>query len=82
MTGYATVRGDFRGWMIRISAKSVNHRSLEVKLRIPDSLEPYRHRLRQTVVEQIHRGQVDVHITLKPGEAAPVHVNRELLMSV
>lgn len=79
MTGYAMVRGEFEGWLIRVSVKSVNHRFLDVKLRIPDSLEPYEHRLRQAVRTRIHRGHVDVHVSMEPGEAAPVHVNRELL---
>jgi len=79
MTGYATARGEFEGWMIRVSVKSVNHRFLDVKLRIPDSLEPYEHRLRQVVRGRILRGHLDVHVSMEPGEAAPVHVNRELL---
>ncbi len=79
MTGYAMVRGEFQGWTVRVSVKSVNHRFLDVKLRIPDSLEPYEHRLRQAVRNRIHRGHVDVHVSMDPSEAAPVHVNRELL---
>jgi uncharacterized protein (TIGR00255 family) len=79
MTGYAMVRGEFHGWSVRVSVKSVNHRFLDVKLRLPDSLEPYEHRLRQTVREKLHRGHVDVHVSAEPGEGAPVHVNRELL---
>lgn len=79
MTGYAMVRGEFNGWAIRLSVKSVNHRFLDVKLRIPDSLEPYEHRLRQVVRERIHRGHIDIHVYAEPGEGAPVHVNRELL---
>jgi uncharacterized protein (TIGR00255 family) len=79
MTGYAMVRGEFDGWTIRVSIKSVNHRFLDVKLRIPESLEPYEHRLRQAVRGRIHRGHLDVHVSVDPGEAAPVHVNRELL---
>lgn len=79
MTGYAMVRGEFDGWTVRVSIKSVNHRFLDVKLRIPESLEPYEHRLRQVVRTRIHRGHLDVHVSVDPGEAAPVHVNRELL---
>ena len=79
MTGYAMVRGEFHGWNIRVSVKSVNHRFLDVKLRMPESLEPFEHRLRQAVRAQIHRGHIDVHVSAEPGEAAPVHVNRELL---
>jgi uncharacterized protein (TIGR00255 family) len=75
------VRGEFRGWTVRVSVKSVNHRFLDVKLRIPDSLEPFEHRLRQTVRGRIHRGHVDVHVSMEPGQAAPVHVNRDLLQA-
>lgn len=81
MTGYATVRTEQGGWSIRLSVKSVNHRFLDVKLRIPESLEPYELRLRQTVRDRIHRGHVDVHVNVEPGKAAPVHVNKELLQA-
>ena len=48
---------------------------------MPDSLEPYELRLRQTVREKIHRGHLDLHISVEPGKSAPVHVNRELLQA-
>ena len=79
MTGYATLRSEHQGWSIRVSVKSVNHRFLDVKLRLPESLEPYEIRLRQVVRDRIHRGHVDVHISVEPGESAPVHVNQGLL---
>ena len=81
MTGYATARCEHQGWSIRVSVKSVNHRFLDVKLRMPESLEPYEIRLRQAVRERIHRGHVDVHVSVEPGKAAPVHVNQELLQA-
>ncbi len=81
MTGYALARAEHAGWAIRISVKSVNHRFLDIKLRMPDSLEPYDLRLRQAVKNRIHRGHVDIHLNVEPGEAAPVHVNRELLQA-
>jgi uncharacterized protein (TIGR00255 family) len=59
----------------------VNHRFLEVKLRMPESLEPYESRLRQAVREKVHRGHVELHINVEPGKTAPVHVNRELLQA-
>ncbi len=79
MTGYAMVRGAFEGWVIRVSVKTANHRFLDVKLRIPDSLEPYEHRLRQALRGRILRGHVDVQVSMEPGQDAPVHVNQELL---
>jgi uncharacterized protein (TIGR00255 family) len=81
MTGFALARAEHAGWAIRISVKSVNHRFLDIKVRMPDSLEPYDLRLRQAVKNRIHRGHVDIHLNVEPGEAAPVHVNRELLQA-
>jgi len=81
MTGYATVRGEHQGWSIRVSVKSVSHRFLDVKLRLPESLEPYEIRLRQAVRDRIHRGHVDIHVSVEPGNAAPVHVNQVLLQA-
>jgi len=81
MTGYAMARTEHLGWAIRISVKSVNHRFLDIKLRMPDSMEPYELRLRQAVKNRIHRGHVDIHVNVEPGEAAPVHVNRDLLQA-
>ena len=81
MTGYATVRGEHKGWSIRVSVKSVNHRFLDVKLRMPESLDAYEIRLRQAVRDRIHRGHVDIHLSVEPGNAAPVHVNQELLQA-
>ena len=81
MTGYATVRCEHQGWSIRVSVKSVNHRFLDVKLRLPESLEPYEIRLRQAVRDRIHRGHVDIHVSVEPGKAAPVHVNQALLQA-
>ena len=81
MTGYAMVRAEHAGWALRISVKSVNHRFLDIKMRMPDSMEPYELRLRQAVKNRIHRGHIDIHVNVEPGEAAPVHVNRELLQA-
>jgi uncharacterized protein (TIGR00255 family) len=76
MTGYAMVRGEYAGWLIRISVKGVNHRFLDVKMRMPESLEPYELRLRQAIKDRVHRGHIDLHVNVEPGDTAPVHVNR------
>jgi len=81
MTGYAQSRGDVNGWAIRVSVKSVNHRFLDLKLRLPEGFDLYELRLRQVVRERIHRGHVDVHVGVEPGTAMPIHVNRELVQA-
>src|SRR5437879_8497859 len=78
MTGYAQARKEEDGWAVRVSVKSVNHRFLDLKLRMPDGFDFYELRLRQMVRERIHRGDLDVHVHIEPGTAAPVQVNKEI----
>src|SRR5437899_2805394 len=81
MTGDAQARAEQEGWAVRVSVKSVNHRFLDLKLRMPEGFDLYDLRLRQIVREKIHRGHVEVTIGVEPGKAAPVQVNKELVQS-
>lgn len=78
MTGYAQARGEQNGWAVRVSVKSVNHRFLDLKLRMPEGFDLYELRIRQLIRERIHRGHIEVHVNAEPGTAAPVRVNQEL----
>src|SRR5579859_6349905 len=79
MTGYAQARAEANGWALRISVKSVNHRFLDVRFRMPEGFDVYELRLRQIVRERIHRGHIDINVNVQPGAAVPVQVHRELL---
>jgi uncharacterized protein (TIGR00255 family) len=79
MTGYAQARTEKNGYAVRVSVKSVNHRFLDLKLRLPEGFDLYELRLRQILRDRIHRGHVEVHLTVDPAAAAPVQVHRELL---
>jgi len=81
MTGFAQARGEYQGWAIRMSVKSVNHRFLDLKMRLPEGFDLFELRLRQLVRERIHRGHVELHLSVEPGTAAAVQVNRELLQA-
>jgi uncharacterized protein (TIGR00255 family) len=81
MTGYAQARGEQNGWTIRVSVKSVNHRFLDVRFRLPEGFDVYELRLRQIVREKLHRGHIDVNVNVQAGTAAPVQVNRDLLQA-
>src|SRR5260370_31097792 len=45
---------------------------------MPEGFDLYDLRLRQIVREKIHRGHVEVTVSVEPGKAVPVQVNREL----
>src|SRR5579862_1479757 len=78
MTGYAQAKTGALGWDVRVSVKSVNHRFLDLKLRLPEGFDLYELRLRQVIRERIHRGHVEVHVNVDPAAATPIQVNREL----
>jgi uncharacterized protein (TIGR00255 family) len=81
MTGYAQSRTERNGWAVRVSVKSVNHRFLDLKLRIPEGFDLYELRLRQIVRERIHRGHVEVTLGVDQVKASPVQVNKDLVRS-
>jgi uncharacterized protein (TIGR00255 family) len=81
MTGYAQARRESGGWAIRVSVKSVNHRFLDIRFRLPEGFDVYELRLRQIIREMIHRGHIDVNVNVQPGGASPVQVNRDLLQA-
>ena len=79
MTGYAQARAETPELALRVSIKSVNHRFLDLKMRVPEGLELYEPRLRQAVRERIHRGHVEIQVSAEPRTAATVQVNQELV---
>lgn len=79
MTGYAQARAETTDLALRVSVKSVNHRFLDLKMRMPEGLEQYEPRLRQVVRERIHRGHVEIQVVAEPRTAATIQVNQELV---
>jgi uncharacterized protein (TIGR00255 family) len=79
MTGYAQARADTTDLALRVSIKSVNHRFLDLKMRLAEGLEIYEPRLRQMVRERIHRGHVELQVSAEPRTAATIQVNQELV---
>jgi uncharacterized protein (TIGR00255 family) len=79
MTGYAQARAETPDLALRVSVKSVNHRFLDLKMRMAEGLEMYEPRLRQAVRERIHRGHVEIQVAAEPRSAATIQVNQELV---
>src|ERR1700743_3991180 len=72
-------RAEATGGALLISVKSVNHRFLDVRFRMPVGFDVYELRLRQIIKEKIHRGHLDINVNVQPGTSAPVQGNKELL---
>ena len=78
MTGYAHAQAASSGWSLRVSIRSVNHRFLDLHLRVPEGFEPLEPRMRQIVRERVRRGHLDVTVRYELAGPAAVGVNQEV----
>src|SRR5689334_10127511 len=78
MTGFASLTRDGESATVTVSAKGVNHRFLDLQLRLPGSLAPVESKLRAAVQQRVARGRLEVSITLQPragGAGVQIDVN-------
>ena len=78
MTGFAQARIERDGRSLRINLRSVNHRFLDLHLRMPDGFEVFESRARQAIRNRLRRGHVDVNVYYEPAGPAAVEVNHEV----
>jgi uncharacterized protein (TIGR00255 family) len=78
MTGYGRVEAICDGRNIVVEAKSVNHRFLEIALRMPAALYPLEMEYKKKIGERFKRGRIDVSIRLEGDGAEPSKVNLNL----
>jgi uncharacterized protein (TIGR00255 family) len=81
MTGFAQARVERDGGAVRINLRSVNHRFLDLHLRMPDGFEVFESRIRQTIRNKLRRGHVDVNIYYEAGGTGVIEVNQDLVKS-
>ncbi|HZD32573.1 MAG TPA: YicC/YloC family endoribonuclease, partial [Candidatus Angelobacter sp.] len=80
MTGYSQVREHVSDQLtITLSLKSVNHRFLDLHLRIPNELDAVEVKVRRVLKERLHRGHIEVTLGLERTGGAAFAVNRELV---
>jgi uncharacterized protein (TIGR00255 family) len=80
MTGFARVSGrvsDLLSW--NLSLKSVNHRFLDLHLRMPAGAESLEMRLRRLLKEKVLRGHLEVTLSVERGLRPSAHFDRDLL---
>jgi len=80
MTGYAQVKNQVSDELtIILSLKSVNHRFLDLHLRMPAELDPLEMKVRRVLKERLHRGHLEVTLALERSGGAAFAVNRDLV---
>jgi uncharacterized protein (TIGR00255 family) len=86
MTGYATAQSTTEdGLAFTLTVKSVNHRFLDLNLRLPGDCDIVEILLRRLIKESVKRGHIDVTLYLErraKEQAQAVQVNNEMLTSL
>ena len=65
MTGFASLTRDDDAATITVTLKSVNHRFLDLQLRIPQSLAAQESKIRSLVQQRASRGRIEVSVSLQ-----------------
>src|ERR1700748_2882281 len=80
MTGYAQVKSHVDDTLtLTLSLKSVNHRFLDLHLRIPSELDAVEMKIRRLLKERLHRGHIEVTLAIERGGGLGLDVNRDLV---
>lgn len=81
MTGFARTSGEAEGWSWVWELKSVNGRSLELRLRLPIGFEALEPQARSLAQSRLARGSVNAALTVTPagGQNGGLSLNRALL---
>ena len=86
MTGYATAQSAMEdGTAFTLTLKSVNHRFLDLNLRLPSDADALEVALRRLIKERVRRGHIDVtlHVERRMREQTQtVQLNHELLAAL
>ncbi|TAK14875.1 MAG: YicC family protein [Acidobacteria bacterium] len=84
MTGFASISREEAGHKVGVTAKSVNHRFLDMAIKAPASLGGIDGTLRSLVQQRLTRGRVEISISLELA-AAPAYtvtINEDVLRQV
>jgi uncharacterized protein (TIGR00255 family) len=81
MTAFAACERTAIAGHLGCELRSVNHRFLELSLRLPEELRPAESALRARVAQKVSRGKVDLSLRLRPGQGVKTQlaVNNDLI---
>jgi uncharacterized protein (TIGR00255 family) len=81
MTAFASAEAETRHGSLAIELRSVNHRNLELALRLPEELRALETAMRERVAAKLARGKVDLGLRWKPtaASAAAIAVDEDLV---
>lgn len=83
MTGYATASNENEYGSLSLELRAVNHRYLDLQIRMPEELRGFESVLREAIAAQLQRGKVECRINYAPRTAqSGATLNRELLQQL
>src|SRR5829696_1233248 len=85
MTGFASLTREGNAATVTVTVKGVNHRFLDLQLRMPSTLSPIESRLRGNVQQKVARGRIEIAATVQPrvaGSGVQVEINQPLIESL
>lgn len=83
MTGYAAASAELDSGSLTLELRAVNHRYLDIQLRMPDELRSVEGALREAITAQLQRGKVDCRINYAArGAQSGAALNRDLLQQL
>ena len=74
MTGYGTGRVQREGWEVTAELKTVNHRFLDLSIRLPRNISFLEPTIREKISKTLIRGHVDIFITITNTDTSSVQV--------
>lgn len=80
MTGYGRANLSVNNREYQVEIKSVNHRYLDVSVKMPRAISYLEEEVKKTIMKQIKRGKVDVFITFENNsvEGREIKINTEI----
>ena len=83
MTGYAAASAELDSGSLTLELRAVNHRYLDIQLRMPDELRGFESALREAISAQLQRGKVECRINYAARNAqSGAALNRDLLQQL
>lgn len=81
MTGFASVSREFPGGMLSLELRAVNHRYLDVQMRLPEELRIIEPQLREMISGKVSRGKLECRVGLNQldSDAPTLEINQEYL---
>jgi uncharacterized protein (TIGR00255 family) len=83
MTGYAAASDEIDSGSLTLEVRSVNHRYLDIQMRMPDELRGFEGTLREAITAQLQRGKVECRINYAARSSQnSAALNRDLLQQL